>query len=66
MIREATDKDAEAITEIYNYYIHNTVITFEEDELKAADIVKRIKSVQQSGFSWLVAEDRGKVIGYAY
>lgn len=66
MIREATDKDAEAIAEIYNYYVQNTIITFEEDNLKPSDFIERIREVQQSGFSWLVAEENGKIIGYAY
>ncbi len=66
MIREAKDQDAEAIAEIYNYYICNTVITFEEENLNPSDLVDRIQKVQESGYSWLVAEDKGKVIGYAY
>lgn len=66
MIREATDKDAEAITEIYNYYVQNTVITFEEVDLHPSDFVARISKVQESGYSWLVAEENGTVIGYAY
>ena len=28
MIREATEHDASMISEIYNYYVKNTVITF--------------------------------------
>ena len=66
MIREATDEDAQAIAEIYNHYIRNTVITFEEDVLDAKEVIKRIKKVQQSGFSWLVAQVDNNVIGYAY
>lgn len=66
MIREATDNDAEAITAIYNYYIQNTVITFEEDSLNPSDFIERIRKVQESGYSWLVAEENGKIIGYAY
>lgn len=66
MIREATEKDAKAITDIYNYYIQNTVITFEEDLLEEKDLIQRIKKIQDSGFNWLVAEENSKVIGYAY
>ncbi len=66
MIREATKSDAEAITEIYNYYIENSVITFEEVALYPSDFIKRIKKVQDSGLSWLIAEQNSKVIGYAY
>ena len=66
MIREATEGDAAEIAKIYNYYILNTVATFEEESVDASDIYLRMKKVKESGFSWLVAENNGVVIGYAY
>ena len=66
MIRAATENDAEAIAEIYNHYIRNTVITFEEDEVNAVNIAARIDEIQKDGLSWLVAEEDESVIGYAY
>ncbi len=66
MIRDATEADAVAIAEIYNYYIKNTVVTFEETELDAAEIIARLNKIQDSGFSWLVAIDKEQIIGYAY
>ena len=33
MIRSATPSDAKEIADIYNYYINNTVTTFEEVSL---------------------------------
>ena len=66
MIREAKESDAAALAEIYNFYIQNTVITFEEDDLDADEFIKRIRKVQSAGYSWLVAEEDGQVIGYAY
>ncbi len=66
MIREASEQDAEAIAEIYRYYIQNTVITFEEGDVDTRDIIDRINKVQESGFSWLVAVEDEDVIGYAY
>jgi len=66
MIREATENDAEAIVEIYNYYIRNTVVTFEETEVDATDFIARINKVQNSGYSWIVAIDNEQVVGYAY
>lgn len=38
MIREVKLSDAESITNIYNHYIKNTVITFEEEELLPGEI----------------------------
>lgn len=66
MIREATVKDAAAIARIYNHYIRETTVTFEEDSCSEDDLVARIKKTQASGFCWLVAEDQGEIVGYAY
>jgi len=66
MIREANKQDAVAIADIYNYYVDNTSITFEEERLSAADINERIDSVQGSGFSWLVALENDIIVGFAY
>lgn len=66
MIRPATAVDAIAIAAIYNHYIRNTVVTFEEETLTAAQIAVRIEKVQKAGLPWLVAEQQGGVIGYVY
>lgn len=66
MIREASAEDSQAIADIYAHYINNTVITFEEQPVTAEDFVDRIKRVQAAGFSWLVAEEKGEIIGFAY
>lgn len=65
-IRTAEASDAEAIAGIYNHYIQNTVITFEEQAVKKADILARIKEVEESELPWLVAESEGNLAGYAY
>lgn len=66
MIREATHNDAAALADIYNYYILNTAITFEEAALSVDDMARRVEKVQSSGYSWLVAQQDGRIIGYAY
>lgn len=66
MIREASTEDAESIAEIYNHYILNSVATFEEEVIPPAEMANRIAHVQSAGFNWLVAEDSGSVVGYAY
>lgn len=67
MIRAATADDADAIAEIYNYYIVETVITFEEEPLDGAVMAERIQQSIAAGFPWLVwvAADR-QIAGYAY
>jgi len=66
MIRNATPADAPAIAAIYNHYIIGTIVTFEEEEVTAKEIVRRIKEVQTAGRPWLVAEEAGRILGYAY
>jgi len=63
MIRQVKDSDAEAICSIYNKYITDTRITFEETPLQVDDMVSRIKNITQN-YPWLVYEDNGKVVGY--
>ena len=66
MIRNAQPSDADAIARIYNHYILNTVVTFEEQVLDATQICTRIEATIAAGLPWLVAEREGQVIGYAY
>ncbi len=66
MIRGAEATDADAIASIYNYYIAHTIITFEEERVSPDNMLDRIKKVERADLPWLVAENEGKVIGYAY
>ena len=65
MIRNAESGDIREICSIYNYYIENTTVTFEEEPVSADEMEKRILEVAAS-YPWLVYEDNGRVIGYAY
>lgn len=65
MIRPVKPSDAEDIASIYNYYIENTVITFEEKKISIDDMEKRIHSYS-SEYPYLVYEENNVVIGYCY
>ncbi len=65
-IRHATVDDAEQVAAIYNYYIANTVITFEIEPVDAGEIADRIDATNAIPLPWLVAERQAKVLGYAY
>lgn len=65
-IRSAHADDAKPIAAIYNPYILNTTISFEEEPVTDAAMAQRIAEVQAGGLPWLVAERDGKVLGYAY
>jgi len=60
-----TVDDAKAICAIYDHYIRETVITFEEEPVSVEEMEDRIRRVTPS-FPWLVYESDGKIIGYAY
>lgn len=66
MIRPAVTADAGALAGIYNYYITDTIVTFEEVPVDGAEMAARLAEVTGSGLPWLVAELDGVVVGYAY
>ncbi len=65
MIRIVTHADISAIAEIYNYYIINTVITFEMEPVTSDEIATRIEKYLEIG-PYLVYENNKEVVGYAY
>ena len=65
-IRAATAADADALARIYNYYVQNTVITFEEELVSAQTMAARVADVQNVDLPWLVADIDGVIAGYAY
>lgn len=66
MIRPATSADAAAIASIYNHYVTDTIVTFEEEAISAKEIAQRIAEVQGAGRPWLVWDEAGQVTGYTY
>lgn len=65
MIRPATAEDADAIAAIYNPFVVDTVVTFEEEPIAAADIAGRIRETHELKLPWLVVEQDRVVQGYA-
>jgi len=65
MIRACAAGDAPALCAIYNHYVRDTVITFEEAPVAAPEMAQRIVDVA-TRFPWLVAEEGNDVVGYAY
>ncbi len=65
IIRAATERDAEACAAIYAPYVTGTAITFETDPPSVAEMAGRIAAAVRS-HAWLVLEDAGRVVGYAY
>ncbi|MEO7538452.1 MAG: N-acetyltransferase family protein [Pyrinomonadaceae bacterium] len=65
-VRSATSNDAAAVAEIYNYYIANSHATFELDSIDAAEMLRRIESGWSGEYPFMVYEEDGEVLGYAY
>ncbi|HET8699967.1 MAG TPA: GNAT family N-acetyltransferase, partial [Gammaproteobacteria bacterium] len=65
-IRPATTRDAAPLARIYNHYIRETVITFEEVEIADSEMAERIAKIGELSLPWLVAESEGAIVGYAY
>jgi len=65
MIRPVDLNDAAALCDIYNYYVDNTIVTFEEEKVSEEEMVKRIQKVTQQ-LSWFVYEKEGDIVGYSY
>jgi L-amino acid N-acyltransferase YncA len=66
MIRPVRASDAEAICRIYNHYVLHTVVSFEEEAVAPEEMARRIESVAAARLPWLVLEEEGRLIGYAY
>ena len=64
-IHRATLADAPAIADICNWYIENTVITFEVDPVSDAEMAQRIESALAKD-EWLVHARGGEILGDAY
>ncbi len=64
-VRDAVEHDAEACAAIYAPYVTDTVNTFENDPPSAREMARRIAAAQRA-HAWLVLEDDGRVVGYAY
>jgi L-amino acid N-acyltransferase YncA len=65
MIRSVSSSDAEDICDIYNHYVKNSVITFEEIEVSLEDMRLRIAGVTAK-LPWIVFCEKEKILGYAY
>jgi phosphinothricin acetyltransferase len=66
MIRDVVPSDSVRIAEIYNYYIEKTIISFEEEKVDSGEIESRIKAVLKKKYPYIVYEEDGLLIGYAY
>ena len=65
-IRPARPADLPAVREIYNYYVANSTVTFDEDAMTIREWKQKYAMLQKLGMPFLVAESpSGQILGYA-
>jgi L-amino acid N-acyltransferase YncA len=65
-IRAATELDAATLADIYNPYIIETIITFEEAAISPSDMAARVAEAHAVGLPFLLAHARSVPVGFAY
>jgi L-amino acid N-acyltransferase YncA len=65
MVRIATEADADAIASIYEPYVRETAISFEEMPPTPVEMAHRLRSIRDT-YPYLVFDDGDGVLGYAY
>lgn len=66
IIRPSRDQDVAAITDIYAHHVLHGTGTFEIDPPSMADMGQRRAEVLARGLPYLVTEEQGRVLGFAY
>ena len=66
-LRPATSEDIKNITEIYNYYVVNSVVTFDIEKSTEATWQEKLEYLNGLGLPFIVAQSTsGNVLGFAY
>ena len=65
-IRDATPDDIAAVQAIYAHHVLHGLGTFETEPPGVEEMQRRYAQVSGDGFPYLVAEDSGRLLGYAY
>lgn len=66
-IRDAAIEDVPSVREIYNHYVLNSTVTFDEKPMTLAAMRRKFEQVTKQGLPFLVAvSPNGIVLGYAY
>lgn len=65
MIRPAHINDAQALLNIYNYYVINTTVNFDIEPLSIKAFIKKFKNII-SNYPYIVYEENNEILGYAY
>lgn len=65
-LRDAVETDLPDIQEIYNYYVANSTVTFDEDAMTLSEWRDKFHYLAKLGMPFIVAESpAGQLLGYA-
>jgi len=65
MIRAVNIEDAKELVEIYNFYVINTVVNFDEKPVSLSSFIEKIKLIT-SNYPFIIFEENNEILGYAY
>jgi len=66
-LRAATTADAKEIAEIYNYYVINSVVTFDIEKTTEKTWLEKLEYLKGLGLPFIVAQSAsGNILGFAY
>jgi len=66
LVRPAVPQDLPAIQAIYAHHVLHGLASFEEVPPALDEMRRRFEDVTKQGFPYLVAEEKGEVLGYGY
>ncbi len=66
IVRASTEDDAAALAAIYGHHVLHGFGTFEEVPPSVEDMAGRRRAIVERGLPYLVAEEAGAVLGFAY
>jgi phosphinothricin acetyltransferase len=67
MIRQATEADLPSVREIYNHYVRNSSVTFDEKTMTLNELRRKFSIATKLNMPYLVAQTpRGELLGFAY
>lgn len=66
LIRPSRDEDLPALTAIYGHHVLHSTGTFETEPPSVADMTARRADVLSKGLPYLIAEEDGRIAGFAY
>jgi L-amino acid N-acyltransferase YncA len=66
MIRDVKEEDADAIAAIYAHHVAHGTASYDKDAPSVDETRAKIRRIVNSSWPFIVAEEDGSVVGYAY